>query len=73
MKQETTADLVAKEAVLLHVYAKVCRVLMIDFLFFCYLGRPEKLPDVCYSWWVLASLKIIGRIDWIHRVRSVAC
>ena len=28
-------------------------------------GRPEKLPDVCYSWWVLASLKIIGRIKWI--------
>lgn len=30
-------------------------------------GRPEKLPDVCYSWWVLASLKIIGRIDWIDK------
>ena len=28
-------------------------------------GRPEKLPDVCYSWWVLASLRIIGRINWI--------
>jgi len=31
-------------------------------------GRPEKLPDVCYSWWVLASLKVIGRIDWIDKV-----
>ena len=31
-------------------------------------GRPEKLPDVCYSWWVLASLKIIGRIHWISKV-----
>jgi len=30
-------------------------------------GRPEKLPDVCYSWWVLASLKIIGRLDWIDK------
>ncbi|TRZ11776.1 hypothetical protein HGM15179_015324 [Zosterops borbonicus] len=30
-------------------------------------GRPEKLPDVCYSWWVLASLKMIGRIQWIDR------
>ncbi|XP_045333845.1 geranylgeranyl transferase type-2 subunit beta isoform X3 [Leopardus geoffroyi] len=30
-------------------------------------GRPEKLPDVCYSWWVLASLKIIGRLHWIDR------
>ncbi|EEC13200.1 geranylgeranyl transferase type II beta subunit, putative [Ixodes scapularis] len=31
-------------------------------------GRPEKLPDVCYSWWVLASLKIIGRLHWIDKV-----
>ena len=31
-------------------------------------GRPEKLPDVCYSWWVLASLKILGKIDWIDKV-----
>lgn len=28
-------------------------------------GRPEKLPDVCYSWWVLSSLAIFGRLDWI--------
>jgi geranylgeranyl transferase type-2 subunit beta len=28
-------------------------------------GRPEKLEDVCYSWWVLSSLKMIGRMDWI--------
>lgn len=33
-----------------------------------YLGRPEKLPDVCYSWWVLASLSMIGRIHWIDKV-----
>ncbi|XP_078416784.1 geranylgeranyl transferase type-2 subunit beta isoform X2 [Cetorhinus maximus] len=25
------------------------------------------LPDVCYSWWVLASLKIIGRLHWIDK------
>ena len=24
-------------------------------------GRPEKLPDVCYSWWVLSSIKAIPR------------
>lgn len=30
-------------------------------------GRPEKLPDVCYSWWVLASLRILGKIQWINR------
>jgi geranylgeranyl transferase type-2 subunit beta len=28
-------------------------------------GRPEKLEDVCYSWWVLSSLKMIRRQDWI--------
>eukprot|EP00112_Aurelia_sp_Birch-Aquarium-sp1_P003054 Seg1342.11 transcript_id=Seg1342.11/GoldUCD/mRNA.D3Y31 product="Geranylgeranyl transferase type-2 subunit beta" protein_id=Seg1342.11/GoldUCD/D3Y31 len=30
-------------------------------------GRPEKLPDVCYSWWVLSSLKIIGKLHWIDK------
>ena len=40
-------------------------------IIFCYIctGRPEKLPDVCYSWWVLASLKIIGKLHWIDKVR----
>lgn len=28
-------------------------------------GRPEKKPDVCYSWWVLSCLGILGRLDWI--------
>jgi geranylgeranyl transferase type-2 subunit beta len=28
-------------------------------------GRPEKLEDVCYSWWVASSLKMIGRLHWI--------
>ena len=28
-------------------------------------GRPEKLPDVCYSWWVLSSLSILGKVHWI--------
>lgn len=30
-------------------------------------GRPEKSSDVCYSWWVLASLEILGKTDWISR------
>lgn len=34
-------------------------------------GRPEKLPDVCYSWWVLSSLVIINRLHWIDRERLV--
>ncbi|PVU89179.1 hypothetical protein BB561_005500 [Smittium simulii] len=28
-------------------------------------GRPEKLPDSCYSWWVVSSLEILGRRSWI--------
>uniref|UniRef100_A0A7S1XAH0 Geranylgeranyl transferase type-2 subunit beta n=1 Tax=Compsopogon caeruleus TaxID=31354 RepID=A0A7S1XAH0_9RHOD len=28
-------------------------------------GRPDKTEDVCYSWWVLASLVIIGKQSWI--------
>lgn len=28
-------------------------------------GRPEKLPDVCYSWWVLSSLAIFNKLSWI--------
>ncbi len=28
-------------------------------------GRPEKLEDVCYSWWVLGSLAMIDRLHWI--------
>merc|ERR1719470_223490 len=34
-------------------------------------GRPEKLPDVCYSWWVLASLAILGRIHWVDKDKLV--
>uniref|UniRef100_A0AC34QPA9 Geranylgeranyl transferase type-2 subunit beta n=2 Tax=Panagrolaimus sp. JU765 TaxID=591449 RepID=A0AC34QPA9_9BILA len=30
-------------------------------------GRPEKLPDVCYSWWVLASLAILNKQNWIDK------
>jgi len=30
-------------------------------------GRPEKLPDVCYSWWVFSSLNILGRDHWIDK------
>ncbi|QBM87364.1 geranylgeranyl transferase type-2 subunit beta [Metschnikowia aff. pulcherrima] len=28
-------------------------------------GRPEKLPDVCYSWWVLLSLAALEKAHWI--------
>jgi geranylgeranyl transferase type-2 subunit beta len=35
-------------------------------------GRPEKQADVCYSWWVLSSLAIIGRQHWIDGDALVA-
>jgi geranylgeranyl transferase type-2 subunit beta len=28
-------------------------------------GRPEKQSDVCYSWWILSSLSLLGRAGWI--------
>lgn len=30
-------------------------------------GRPEKLPDVCYSWWCLSALAILQRLHWIDQ------
>lgn len=30
-------------------------------------GRPEKLEDVCYSWWVLSCLKMMRREHWIDK------
>lgn len=30
-------------------------------------GRPEKLADVCYSWWVLSCLSIIEKLHWIDQ------
>jgi geranylgeranyl transferase type-2 subunit beta len=30
-------------------------------------GRPEKLQDVCYSWWCLSSLALLRRLSWIDR------
>lgn len=35
-------------------------------------GRPEKQADVCYSWWILSVLCIIGRVDWISRDKLAA-
>lgn len=32
-------------------------------------GRPEKLEDVCYSWWVLSSLAMIRRLHWIDKTK----
>ncbi|XP_044469508.1 geranylgeranyl transferase type-2 subunit beta 1-like isoform X1 [Mangifera indica] len=34
-------------------------------------GRPEKLPDVCYSWWVLSSSIMINRAHWINKEKLV--
>lgn len=29
-------------------------------------GRPEKLEDVCYSFWVLSGLSILEKLHWIN-------
>lgn len=34
-------------------------------------GRPEKLEDVCYSWWVLSSLAMIDRLHWVNRDKLI--
>ena len=28
-------------------------------------GRPEKQADVCYSWWDLSGLVMLGKVGWI--------
>ncbi|KAJ7368111.1 terpenoid cyclases/protein prenyltransferase alpha-alpha toroid [Mycena albidolilacea] len=28
-------------------------------------GRPEKLEDVCYSFWVLSALAVLNKVSWI--------
>ena len=35
-------------------------------------GRPEKLEDVCYGWWVLSSLAMIGRLHWIDAPKQIS-
>lgn len=30
-------------------------------------GRPEKQADVCYSWWILSAMTILGRVHWIDK------
>jgi len=29
-------------------------------------GRPEKQADVCYSWWILSALSILGKVSWMN-------
>ncbi|KAL2809619.1 terpenoid cyclases/protein prenyltransferase alpha-alpha toroid [Aspergillus granulosus] len=35
-------------------------------------GRPEKLEDACYSWWVGASLAMIDKLHWIDGSKLTA-
>jgi len=35
-------------------------------------GRPEKLVDVCYSFWVLSSLSILNKVSWIDPEKLAA-
>ncbi|QDZ21522.1 subunit beta of geranylgeranyl transferase type-2 [Chloropicon primus] len=34
-------------------------------------GRPQKLHDVCYTWWVLSSLQMLGRLHWVDRSKLI--
>ncbi|KAK4192776.1 terpenoid cyclases/protein prenyltransferase alpha-alpha toroid [Podospora australis] len=34
-------------------------------------GRPEKMEDVCYSWWVLSSLEMIGKTHWVDKQQLI--
>ncbi|DBA02483.1 TPA: hypothetical protein N0F65_010955 [Lagenidium giganteum] len=34
-------------------------------------GRPEKQADVCYSWWDITSLIMIGKLDWINKEKLI--
>ena len=34
-------------------------------------GRPEKQADVCYSWWNISSLIILGKLDWINKEKLI--
>ena len=35
-------------------------------------GRPEKQADVCYSWWILSSMSILGIQDYIDGKKLAA-
>ena len=35
-------------------------------------GRPEKLEDVCYSFWVLSAMAILKKIPWIDADKLIA-
>jgi len=30
-------------------------------------GRPEKQADVCYSWWILSALCILGKTGYVNQ------
>lgn len=34
-------------------------------------GRPDKKADVCYSWWVLSSLAMLNKLDWIDSSKLI--
>ena len=34
-------------------------------------GRPEKQADVCYSWWILSSMAMLGHLPWIDNDKLV--
>ncbi|KGG52358.1 Rab geranylgeranyltransferase [Mitosporidium daphniae] len=35
-------------------------------------GRPQKLVDVCYSWWVISSLAQLNSLQWIDKAACIS-
>ncbi|OQS06436.1 geranylgeranyl transferase type-2 subunit beta [Thraustotheca clavata] len=34
-------------------------------------GRPEKQADVCYSWWNISSLVVLGKLHWVNAEKLI--
>lgn len=37
-----------------------------------YLVSFQLIAEVCYSWWDLATLSILGRLHWINKDKLMA-
>lgn len=41
-------------------------MVFIDLLLFDFFLTIQQKLDVCYSWWILSALSILGRVHWIN-------
>ena len=44
-----------------------------SFLIHIYTYIHTIQADVCYSWWILSSLSILGKVDWINKSKLQVC